>query len=98
MTTWLFLKLHWRVGFKVLLAILRPKVSGMVSAQRKAVCEQCSARDSDGQLLYRLNGAIRTCGAPLWIKPQRTNADGRGCLLSLKWRTPGEACPLGRWS
>lgn len=98
MTRWLFFKLHWRVGLKVLAAIFRRKVPPALSAQRRGACEACQLRDSDGARLYRLSGAIRTCGAPLWERPKRSAADGCGCLLSLKWRTAGESCPLGRWS
>lgn len=55
-------------------------------AARAAVCRDCPLRAV-------VNG-VPHCGKPLLRQIHRSPADGCGCPIEAKARTPGEHCPL----
>jgi hypothetical protein len=70
--------------------------------KRKAACEQCQAKDANGERLFRpgKKPGWYSCGVPWYRKPMRDPAaDGCGCWLHVKWAGKNQKCPLSnpRW-
>ncbi len=94
------LKAVVKAGVAVVSGVVSEQASPEVIAKRKAVCEACFARDTNGDLLYRTEKGMAWCGKPFYEQRVRNeNRDGCGCALdALKWKVAKEACPLGHWT
>lgn len=94
------LKAVVKAGVAVVSGVVSEQASDEVIAKRKAICEACFARDTNGDLLYRTEKGVAWCGKPFYEQRVRNeNRDGCGCALDvLKWKVAKEACPLGHWT